>query len=164
MRQLQYRALLPAIQTVSAILCGGIGLSQRNAILKQPWLGEQTMADTTARFHVWPLPLRFALVNNLPALTSLGVIGWPLSRVWPGMPIGLWLSLLIACTYANWYLIGRRLDSEPSARKRQRWALAIFGLLSGAVIFTPGYVGFVYTGILLWVAFAITVQILGATR
>lgn len=64
-RQTQYRVLLPVIQTIAAVLFGGVGLWQRHAILNQRFIGDQTMWDTTARFHVWPLPYRFAVIREM---------------------------------------------------------------------------------------------------
>lgn len=164
-RQTRYRVLLPVIQTIAALLFGGAGLWQRHAILNQRFIGDQTMWETTARFHVWPLPYRFAVVSNIPAFLAAGILEWPLTAVWPRMPEVVVFLLFVSCVPVLWYILGKRFDRTPSETNTYGKLFLAFAVLSIAAIFTPGYVGYVYSGILLWVAFAaIAARVLKATR
>jgi hypothetical protein len=66
-RELQFRVILPVAECGFAGLFGGIGLWQRFAILSRPLFEGQTLWNSTARFHVWPWPYKFAVVSNMPA-------------------------------------------------------------------------------------------------
>src|SRR5215468_4420087 len=64
-----FRQLLPVVLTPTSAVFGGIGLLQRSAILSKPvWGG--TLWHTTARFHIWPWPYKFAAMLNLPAFLA----------------------------------------------------------------------------------------------
>jgi len=153
-----YRLLLPVIQTVAAIVFGGVGLWERHAILNRPLFGDQTLWDSTARFHVWPLPYRLAVISNIPAFVTAGIVEWPLSAIWPRMPETVGFVLFVGCVPILWYFLGQRLDRVPAANRQSRKVLLSFAVLSIAAIFTPGYIGYLYSGSLLWVAFAVLVS------
>ena len=53
-REIRFRTLLPIAETVLAALFGGVGLWQRKQILSQPFLGDQILWESTARYHGWP--------------------------------------------------------------------------------------------------------------
>ena len=159
--QVRYRILLPVIHTVAAILFGGVGLWQRHAILDQRFMGNQTMWDTTARFHVWPLPYRLAVISNVPAFLTAGFIEWPLSSLWPRMSELVGFALFVLCVPVLWYFLGKKFDKTPLARHRYRTVLLSFTVLSVAAMFTPGYIAYLFTGSLLWVAFVIVTAAVG---
>jgi hypothetical protein len=76
-RKNQFRVLLPLAQCPLAAFFGGLGLWQRAAILSRPGFGEgSTLWDTTARYHVWPWPFKFAVVTNTPAFLTWALVGW----------------------------------------------------------------------------------------
>jgi hypothetical protein len=151
-----YRFLLPIVQTVAAIGFGGVGLWQRHVILSQQFWGDQTLWESTARFHVWPLPFRFAVVSNFPAFVAAGLLEWPLSTILPGMPEAVGFSLFVGCVPILWYCLGKGLDTTPKGRS---WKILLsFATLSTAGIFTPGYTGYIFSGCLLWIGFAVWVS------
>src|SRR5215469_8774463 len=65
--RVRFRQILPASQVPLAALFGGWGLWQRNQILSHDYLFGIGW-NSTARFHVWPWPYKFAAVTNFPAL------------------------------------------------------------------------------------------------
>jgi hypothetical protein len=65
-RQTQFRRVLPALQTAVAVSFGGWGLWLRNSALSQPFFNS-TLWNSTAAYHVWPWPFRFAAILNVPA-------------------------------------------------------------------------------------------------
>ena len=67
----RFRWILPTCQVPLAALFGGWGLWLRNQILSHDYLFGSGW-NSTARFHVWPWPYKFAVVTN--SLEVLGVI------------------------------------------------------------------------------------------
>ena len=130
-RELRFRTLLPAAQCVFAVLFGGWGLWQRSAILSQPFLGG-TLVDTTASFHVWPWPLKFALVTNMPAFLAGALISWPIGGHWPKLPDFVLYIPTVLFVPILWYGVGYWLDrsvgrTHKSATKLKRpWILLLF--------------------------------------
>jgi hypothetical protein len=112
-RPLRFRVLLPVVETTLATLAGGIGLWQRHQILNQRFLGDHTLWESTARFHVWPLPLRFAVVSNVPSFLASALVRWPLKTLWPQMPETLGFLPLILFVPLLWYLVGLHSTSSP---------------------------------------------------
>lgn len=121
---IRFRKLLPVAQCAVTAVFGGVGLWQRSQILNRPIWGNQTLWDTTARFHVYPWPLRFAALLNVPALmggsllASVGV-SWVLPEV---------VSLALVPLF--WFWVGSRLDrrfcqASESATSRTPWVLLI---------------------------------------
>ena len=114
-RDIQFRVLLPIAQTAMAVLFGGLGLWQRHEILDQPWLGGGPLWNTTAAYHVWPWPFKFAVISNMPAfLAALPVLG-PIERSWPGIPEWLELGPTLAFVPLLWYGVGSWMDRRWSA-------------------------------------------------
>src|ERR1051326_6564609 len=110
----QFRLLLPIAETVAAAAFGSIGLWQRHSVLNRPgWVDGQTMWDTTARFHVWPWPFKFAIASNTPAFLISGIVTLPLKQVseWTE------LTLLMLLVPFLWYCVGRLLDSAGKPTK-----------------------------------------------
>lgn len=117
----QFRELLPIVQSVLAIFFGTWGLCLRNALLNRPFWGNSTYWDSTARFHVWPWPLKFAVILNLPAFVAGVVSSAPLYIFWPKLPA--WVSFVAGLPFVAllWYSIGFWLDRmarEPERPKR----------------------------------------------
>lgn len=142
---------LAIAQTASAALFGGIGLWQRNHILSRPLFEGQTLWDTTARYHVWPWPLKFAFITNFPVMIAGAVVSLPIEAVSTWAPIKaigvVDGAICVAGIFALWYWIGSRL--KPSVRSML--LLALFTFLSvGSALFVPGYTGFVPYAVLLW--------------
>jgi hypothetical protein len=81
-RGLRFRTFLPIAECGFAALFGGLGLWQRSTILSRAGFGEgRTLWDSTARFHVWPWPFKFAVVMNTPAFLSWAAVICCLARV-----------------------------------------------------------------------------------
>jgi hypothetical protein len=166
----QFRKILPVLQTALAVFFGGWGLWVRNSILNLPFWGNSTSWDSTARFHVWPWPLKFASVLNMPAFLAGGLLSWPLPALQsPGLsetvsylPMLLFVPLL-------WYLVGawldqmRGKDKDKSAVKGKWMLLLAFSVICAAGSSIPesvgGYVSYFPSGILIWL-----IAILGMVR
>jgi hypothetical protein len=69
-QRIQFRKVLPIFQTALAAILGGWGLWLRNSILNLSFFGDDTLWNSTARFHVWPWPFKFAVVLNMPAFLA----------------------------------------------------------------------------------------------
>jgi cation transport ATPase len=157
----QFHRILPVLQTALAMFFGGWGLWVRNSILSRPFWGNSTSWDSTLRFHVWPWPLKFAAVLNMPAFLAGGLLSWPLPALQsPGLsetvlylPVLLFVPLL-------WYLVGSWLDQMRGAHKNRsavkgKWMLVIiFGAICAALASIPdsvgGYVSYFPSGIVIW--------------
>jgi hypothetical protein len=166
-REVRFSILLPAAQFVMAALFGGIGLWQRSAILSLPGFFEgQTMWNTTARFHVWPWPYKFAVVLNLPAFL-LGLLPtWPLGAIWPSAPdyVGSLPTLLLVPLL--WCWVGYRLDRRWGIADGAPWiGLLIFTLISlGCALIPIGYTGYLPCGLALWLVMAVVIQLVSKPR
>jgi len=158
----QLRSILPISQTALALLLGGWGIWIRDSILSQSFLGS-TLWNSTARFHVWPWPYKFAVVLNMPAFLIGLLFAWPLNVLRPGLPESA--SLLPALLFVPllWYSIGSQLDQRRiadknrSTLKRQLSFLFFFTLICAAASSIPesvgGYVSYLPLGILTWATF-----------
>ena len=104
-RETQFRRVLPALQTAIAVSLGGWGLWLRSSILSRPFLGS-TGWNSTAVFHVWPWPFKFAAILNMPAFLAGGLLSWPLDYFRPGLPE--WVSALpvLLLIPLLWYWVG----------------------------------------------------------
>ena len=160
-RQSSFRNLLPVVQSAIAVLFGGTGLWQRSAILSRPWFSEgQTMGDTTARFHVWPWPYKFAVVSNFPAFMAGSLLSWPIGIVWPKPPESVEIVPSVLLVPILWYWVGSRLDRRWGMTDKTPWiALSVFTLVCLAGAFLPiGYVGFLPYGFVVWVFTTLTIS------
>src|SRR5262245_50985336 len=99
-----FRTILPFVQFVLTALFGGVGLWQRTATLSRPFFEGQTLWDSTARFHVWPWPLKFAVVSNMPAFLAGSLFSWPFAAMWPKLSelVELGASLLFVVILWRW--------------------------------------------------------------
>ena len=92
----QFSRVLPLLQTALAISFGGWGPCLRDSILRRPFFATSTGWDSTMRFHVWPWPLKFAVILNAPAFLVgglLGLLALPLDYLWPKS--AGWVSVLL---------------------------------------------------------------------
>lgn len=151
----RFRRMLPITQTVIAAFFGGWGLWQRNEILSRSLFGW----NSTAQFHVWPWPFKFAAVLNAPAFLAGLLLSWPISSVWPELPETVQLLPSLVLIPGLWYWIGSWLDRRQNVTGQNRWAvktsailLLLFALASAIVASIPiGYVSYLPLGTLLWV-------------
>ena len=163
-RIIQFRKALPVLQTAIAVSFGGWGLWLRNSILSQPFFDSDGW-HSTAVFHVWPWPLKFAMILNLPALLIGALLSWPLQYFRPALQG--WVSdipmLLLIPLF--WYWIGSWTDKRVGHRdtkhnEQWRWILLFFFIfVCAAVSLLSGYVGgytsFALFGIAIWLAVAL---------
>jgi len=142
-RPVRFRLLLPIVQTIMAGLFGGVGLWERNRILCRPFLGNQTLWESTARFHVWPWPFKFAVISNLPAFLAGSLLTVPIGVVFRSLLEAAQLAPSLLLVAILWYWVGSRLD--------RRWRKTGAGVFSETQV--PWIVLFVFTVICLIGAF-----------
>lgn len=152
-RELRFRVVLPIVEAVIAALFGAIGLWQRSAILSHPFFEGQTMWDTTARFHVWPWPYKFAAILNLPAFFGGLLMTIPIGAIRPTLPEAVQIAPTLVFVWMLWHWIGSRFDRRWTAADKAPWiAVLIFTLVSfGGAFAHLGYTGFLPYGLLVWV-------------
>lgn len=126
----QFRRILPIAQTLIAAVFGGWGLWLRNSVLSHPFLGDSTLWDSTARFHVWPWQLRFAAILNMPALLAGGLLSLPISIFRPGTPEIVSVLPPLLAVFLLWYWVGSWLDRGRSidtigGSNRSGWILVV---------------------------------------
>lgn len=154
----QFRLLLPPIQIISAACFGGVGLWERYQILNQRIWGDQTLWNSTAAFHVWPRPLRFAVVTNIPAFLAAGIVEWVVRWFGANPPEIAAFAVSVVFVGVLWHKIGSQFDAQLAASTQRPWMILLcFTAFSIAGVFTPGYISYVYYGIMLWVAFTIVI-------
>jgi len=142
----QFRRILPIAETFLSLLFGGWGLWIRNSVLSQHFLNSN-LWNTTAAFHVWPWPFKFAVVQNMPAFVIGLLVSWPVDAFRPGLPE--WVYMLPALLFVPllWYLIGTWLDHRRSADNSRypvsrHWILlAVFTAICAAASSIPESIG-----------------------
>lgn len=159
--RIQFRRVLPVVQTGLALSFGGWGLWIRNSILNQRFLGDSTLWDSTARFHVWQWPYKFAVVLNIPAFLIGSSLSLLLEVFRPGLPELVLIIPVLLFVPILWYLIGAWLDRRARAHQSKsitvkRWVLLFaFVLICAGASSIPervgGYVSYLPVGILVWV-------------
>ena len=152
----RFRIVLPVAQSALALILGGIGEWQRRQILSRPTIFGDGW-QSTARFHVWPWPLKFAIITNVPAMLPgvllSSLVGFALGDV--AGTVLLVLAILSGPVF--WYWVGSRFDRRWMLKERGPWiALLIFNLvaLTGA-LFDLGTDGYIPFGFMLWIFWAI---------
>ncbi|HXM23394.1 MAG TPA: hypothetical protein VN948_19210 [Terriglobales bacterium] len=116
-----------------------------------------TLWDTTARFHVWPWPYKFAAVSNMPALFAGVLLSVPIGAVKPTLPESVQLAPTVLFVLILWSWVGSRLDRRWTVTEKTPWiGLSVFTVvcLVGALI-PIGYTGYVFYGVLAWLITAI---------
>jgi hypothetical protein len=150
----QFRRILPISQTALAVFFGGWGLWIRNSILSQPFFENSTLWNSTARFHVWPWPYKFAVVLNMPAFLMGLLLSWPLDSFRPGLPESVSILPVLLLVPLLWYVIGSWLDRNTV--RRQWILLMVFTVICAAASSIPekvgGYVSYLPLGIVIWAA------------
>lgn len=152
----QFRRILPASQVALGVLFGGWGLWQRNQILSHDYLFG-TGWNSTARFHVWPWPFKFAVIENLPAFLAGALMSWPISAAKPDLPESVQLAPSLFFVLVLWYWIGLRLDRQWEEGQKAPWVwLAAFTAvcLTGALV-PLGYTGYLPYAALIWLITAL---------
>jgi|HubBroStandDraft_2_1064218.scaffolds.fasta_scaffold76367_1 hypothetical protein len=160
-RRNQFRVLLPIVQGGLATLLGGFGLWQRSVLLSRPgFFDGTTLCDTTARFHVWPWPYKFAALSNMPALFAGMLLSMPISALRPTLPESVQLAPTVLFVLILWFWVGSRLDRRWIVAEKTPWiGLSVFTVvcLVGALI-PIGYTGCVFYGFLVWLITAISLR------
>lgn len=171
-QRMQFRRMLPILQTALAMLFGGWGLWARNEILSHSWMGW----SSTARFHVWPWPFKFAAVLNMPAFLAGSLLSWPIGNRWPGLPEFAQLSLSLLFVALLWYWIGSWLDRRQGvtdragdALKRPWMLLIVFGLVCAVGASLPpssfaGYTTYLPYGVVVWMIVGLGMAALAIKR
>lgn len=170
----QFRRILPLSQTALALFLGGWGLWIRNSILSQPFVGNSSLWNSTARFHVWPWPYKFAVVLNIPAFLMGLLLSWPLDALWPGLPESVSYLPVLLLIPLLWYLVGLWLDKRSSAGRNKRareamWVLLLlFIAVCAATASIPssvwGYINYLYFGPAIWMTVAVGMTASAALR
>jgi hypothetical protein len=160
-RGTQFRKVLPVFQTAIAVSFGGWGLWLRNSILSRPFWGS-TGWNSTAVFHVWPWPFKFAAILNMPAFLCGSLFSWPINYLRPGLPE--WVSILpsLLLVLVLWYMVGSWVDRTQFDAAKMRipryvaWGvLLLMTLVSviGALVPLRSlglYTGFIPFGVAVW--------------
>ena len=160
--QAQFRKLLPLLQTPIAIAFGGWGLWIRHSILSRPFLGDPTGWDSTLRFHVWPWPLKFVAILNLPALLAGVVLSLPLGYFRTRFSEWAWTLPTLLCVSLLWYWVGRRVNGhlraeEHTREKRKVWFLLLLFIVACAAAALTDELASVHG---IWVLFGIGIWLL----
>lgn len=163
LRNIPFRFLLPIAQTFSAAMFGGVGLWQRHQILSQRWLGDQTLWETTARFHVWPWPFKLAVVTNVPAFLAGALVEWLVESLWPNIPEWIAFLPLLAFVPLLWYWVGARFDAQLLSTRRRYWILLLaFTSVCVLGVLVPGHGSYIPYGVLIWLVFTVVARRTGA--
>jgi hypothetical protein len=149
-----FRRILPASQVAIGGLFGGWGLWQRNQILSHDSLFG-TGWNSRARFHVWPWPFKFAVIENLPAFLAGALLSWLISVAKPDLSESVQLAPSLCFVLVQWYWIGLQLDRRWDAGQKAPWVyLAVFTAVCLTGAFVPlGYTGYLpYAGLIWFIA------------
>ena len=163
----QFRRILPIAQTALAIVFGSWGLFLRKTIISTSQLGW----NSTLRFHVWPWPLKFAVIQNAPALIVGSLMSIPIAKLWP--EASEWFSYLPSLFLVPllWWLIGSWVDRECEFRtttgRPTFWPWILLSIVTivsllGAVlseVVSTSYTAFVPFAIALWIILGIGMRV-----
>lgn len=145
----RFSQILPASQVALAALFGGWGLWQRNQILSHDYLFGIGW-NTTARFHVWPWPYKFAAVSNLPALFAGLLLTIPIGALRPTLSEAIQLVPTLVFVLFLWRWVGSRLDRRWTVTDRTPWiAIFLFMIISLVGAFLP--IGYLPYGFVVWI-------------
>jgi hypothetical protein len=73
-----------------------------------------TLKDTTALYHIWPWPLKLAIVFNLPAVIGGEVLGTPFRASSTTVGVILAAGITLFFVIALWLAVGHRLEIDRS--------------------------------------------------
>ena len=157
----RFCTLLPIAQCALAATFGGFGLWQRSTILSRPFFEGQTMWNSTARFHVWPWPYKFAVISNMPAVLFGLLPAWPLEVIWPGVLEYVENVLFLLFVPLLWYWVGSGLDRRWRMADKTPWiGLFLFILVSLVGAFLPiEYTGYLPYGLSVWLVTAVVMRL-----
>ena len=141
------RVAVALSQSGVAALFGIVGFSQRNRILSQPFIEGQTLWNTTAQFHVWPWPLKFAIIENFPAFVASTLLSLPLRLLWPQAPEAIDFVTLMPLVFVLWYWIGGQMQDN----RLVLWSGFLMAAAAVGAFLPLGHVGYVPYGIVLWI-------------
>jgi hypothetical protein len=147
---------LPLTQCLLGGVFGVLGAWQRVSALDRLAFFDQPLWNTTARFHVWPLPYKLALSINLPSFLVAALVASPFVKS-PRIAEYAVMALSVLLAFPIWRGIGSRLDQRIEAKQ-----ISIHAALGGCLAFDavcvvgalalPGAFGL---GPLVWIAGAI---------
>lgn len=162
--RIYFRKILPICQTAATAFFGVWGLWQRSAILSRPFPFWTTGWQTTARFHVWPWPYKYAVVSNFPAFLAGLLSSWPIEAAYPKLPEIALLAPSLLFVFVLWSWVGAWLDNRWTVTEKLPWvALAFFAVacLCGALLPSryAGYTGFLPYGLLVWLVMAALIRL-----
>jgi hypothetical protein len=147
----RFRWILPTCQVPLAALFGGWGLWLRNQILSHDYLFGSGW-NSTARFHVWPWPYKFAVVTNSPAFLFWGLVGWPLGERWPKAPEVAMAAPSLLFVALLWFAVGRWIDKHCDSRTRLIWgSLLGFTLICAAGASVDSTTFYLLWGTFVWI-------------
>ena len=147
---LRFRVFVAVSATAIAEGFGAVGLWQRNHILSQPFFFPgTTFWESTARFHVWPWPYKFAAIWASPAFIGGSIVMMPIRLLLPTFSEAAELVPTAALALLLWYWVASKLERYSHAI---RWALlGVFLALSLTGALLPlGYTGWLPYGALAW--------------
>jgi hypothetical protein len=156
--------MLPVSQIVIAAFFGGWGLWQRTEILNHDYLFG-TGWNTTARFHVWPWPFKFAVASNLPAFLAGLFLSWPIGAVWPKLHEAVQLAPSLVFVGVLWWHIGGSFDRRWDPTDKTPWLL--LGIFTAACLVCAlipiGYTGYLPYGTVVWLVAATALRLVYKT-
>jgi hypothetical protein len=112
-RTIQFRKALPVVHTVFALFFGGTGLFLRNALLNRPFLSNPAVYEPTLRSFIWPWPLKFAAILDMPAVLAGMLLSSALDQIdqlRPALPAWTCVLSMLIFVPLLWFAVGAWLD------------------------------------------------------
>jgi hypothetical protein len=162
-RTIQFRKALPVVHTIFAVFFGGAGLFLRDALLNRPFLSNPVVYEPTLRSFIWPWPLKFAAILDMPAVLAGILLSWAIAQIdqlRPALPA--WTSVLSMLIFIPllWFAVGAWLDRTLRASQIKSpdtaWNLCLLFIAISAIT-TVSATKFVVFGALLWLALAMAI-------
>ena len=169
-RTIQFRKALPLVHTILALFFGGTGLFLRDALLNRPFLSNPAVYEPSLRSFIWPWPLKFAAILNMPAVLAGILLSGALEQIEQLRPkLPLWTAVLSMLIFIPllWFAVGAYLDRTLRANQIKSsdtaWNLCLLFIAISAIAAaippttTVTATRFVLFGSLLWLALAIVI-------